>query len=114
MFTKTTKLARITAFTAAAGLLVSHAIPVLAQSSNYGLTNRPLRDIINDIIVWLLGISTGIAVLFMIIGGIYYITAAGDQNQMETAKKILKYAIIGIFVVGISYAIVKTIANIIG
>ena len=113
MFSKTAKLRRIVAFGTMSSLFILYAAPVLA-AGNFGLTNRPLRDIIGDVINWLLGISTGIAVLFMIIGGIYYITAAGDESQMETAKKILKYAIIGIFVVGISYAIVKTVANMIG
>lgn len=114
MINKNTKLARISIFLTAVNLLAFSAASALAQSNTYGLTARPVRDIINDVIVWFLGFATGLAVLFMIIGGVYYITSAGDQDRMQKAKKIFEYAIIGLFVIGISYSIVKAVAKMIG
>lgn len=74
---------------------------------------RLMRDIIIGLINWLLGISAGLAILFIIYGGIRYITAAGDESKIEYAKKIVTYAILGLFVIGISFVIVKTISGII-
>ncbi len=72
---------------------------------------RLMRDIIIGLINWLLGISAGLAVLFIIYGGIRYITAAGDEAKIGYAKKIVNYAILGLFIIGISFVIVKTIGG---
>jgi len=58
---------------------------------------------------WILGFATAICVFMIIIGGFYYIFSTGDQEQATTGKKILKYALMGIVVVGISYALIKII-----
>lgn len=115
MFVRKTSFSKTIIFLAAIGLLIACAAPVLAQvDTGTGLTTRPVKDIINSIINWLLGISAGLAVLFIILGGIYYVTAAGDDSKIETGKKMITYAVLGLFLVGISYAIVKAISDIIG
>ncbi len=79
----------------------------------YGLTNKPLKDIINGITEWLLGIAAGLTILYLVWGGIYYVTASGDENQVEDAKRIIKYALIGLFVIGISYSVVVALDKLI-
>lgn len=114
MLIRKTILFKTIIFLVAAGLLISFSAPALATTNSFGLTIRPMKDIINDVINWLLGVSAGLAVLFIIIGGIYYVTAAGDDSQIETGKKMITYAIFGLLVVGISYAIVKAVSGVIG
>lgn len=84
-----------------------------APAGTYGLTNKPLKDIINGITEWLLGIAAGLAILYLVWGGIYYVTASGDEGQIEDAKRIIKYALIGLFVIGISYSIVVALDKLI-
>lgn len=48
---------------------------------------------------WLLGIVGGLAVLFIVYGGFLYITSAGNKERIETAKKTLTYAILGLLLV---------------
>lgn len=50
-----------------------------------------------------------IAVVMVIYGGITYVTAAGEDEKINSAKKIIMYALIGIVIVLISFAIVNTI-----
>lgn len=50
-----------------------------------------------------------IAVIMIIYGGITYVTAAGNQEKIESAKKIILYAVIGIVIVLISFALVNTV-----
>ncbi len=50
-----------------------------------------------------------IAVVMIIYGGFLYVTAAGNQEKIESAKKIIMYAVIGIVVILLSFAIVNTI-----
>ena len=58
---------------------------------------------------WLLGFTLAISVLVLIWGGINYIFSSGDAQKAELSKKIIYYALIGVFVAGISYAIVNII-----
>lgn len=96
----------------------SISIPVLPAGATGGtgvggLTTASLSEIIGRMIDWLLSVAAGLAVLFMIIGGVYYVTAAGNDAQIETAKKMIAYSIIGLVFVIVSYSIVVTINSII-
>lgn len=67
--------------------------------------------LILGIINLLLGITGLLAVLFVIIGGLRYITAHGNEEQAEGAKKTLLHAVIGLVVVIMSFAIINVIAR---
>ena len=58
---------------------------------------------------WILGFVGMIAVLMLIWGGVVYLTSAGDESKAENGKKTLTYAIIGIVIAGLAYAIVNVI-----
>lgn len=72
-----------------------------------------IQDLVSSITNWILGIAAGLVILFLIIGGIYYISSAGDDKQIEEAKKIIKYAVIGLIIILISYSLVLALNNII-
>lgn len=50
-----------------------------------------------------------VAVLMLSIGGIRYIVSRGDQTQMEEAKKTITYAVIGLVVIILSWAIISNV-----
>jgi hypothetical protein len=75
-----------------------------------GSINGLIRTIIN----WLLGIAFGIAVLFLIIGGFWYITSAGNEETAEKGKNTAINAIIGIVIIILSYVIVNVVSNLVG
>ena len=62
---------------------------------------------------WILGFVAMIAVLMLIWGGINYLTSAGDEDKAKTGKKTISYAIIGLVIAGIAYAIVNVIITVI-
>ncbi len=62
---------------------------------------------------WLLWLTGLLSVLFIIWGGINYIFSSGDDQKAESAKKIIYYAMIGLFVAGLGYAFVKVITTVI-
>jgi hypothetical protein len=47
---------------------------------------------------WLLGLVGVIGVIGFAIAGILYLTAAGDETRMGTAKKAMTYSIIGVII----------------
>lgn len=62
-------------------------------------------EIIN-IILWIVGL---LAVLFVVIGGVRYITAHGNEEQAEDAKKTITQAVVGIIIVVLSFVIIRVI-----
>jgi len=45
----------------------------------------------------------------IIYGGFLYVSAAGNDEKIGKAKKIIMYAIVGIIVILLSFAIVNTV-----
>lgn len=84
---------------------------IINFDSPSGVNNTTV--LVSDVINWLLGIASAVAILFLVIGGIIYVTSTGDDQRVEQAKKVINYAIIGLIVVIISYALVFTLNNII-
>ncbi len=66
-----------------------------------------LKPIIVNILNAVIGISGLVAVVFVIIGGVGYMTSTGDPGKTEKAKKTILYAVIGMAVCVLSFAIVN-------
>ena len=80
----------------------SEAVITLTKIS--GVPTKPIEDVLDDIIKWILGFGLMIAVTFLVWGGISYVTSSGDSTKTENAKKIVKYSILGVLIIGFSYA----------
>lgn len=72
---------------------------------------KSLVDIVKSVLEFLLSITGIIAIIMMIIGGLMYLTAAGDEDRAETGKKIVTYSIIGIAVASAALVIVTQISG---
>lgn len=68
-----------------------------------------LQAFIRNIINILLFIIGSIAVIMVIIGGLRYVISGGDSSQTKSAKDTVLYAIIGLIVAAMSYALVNFI-----
>jgi hypothetical protein len=60
---------------------------------------------------WLLGLAGMLTVLFIILGGYRYMTAAGNPEGIKYGKKMLQWALIGFVVVMLSYSIVALVTR---
>ena len=80
--------------------------------ASVNLPTKKLSEILEDLIKWLLKIVILIAILMIIVSGAMYMISAGDQTKTDTAKKALTYAILGLLVVALAYAIVNTLVDI--
>ena len=72
-----------------------------------------VNQLIKTVINWALGITFAIAVLFLIIGGFWYITAGGNEEQADKGKKTIVNALIGVVVIVLSYVIVNVVTNLV-
>jgi len=69
------------------------------------------KKVIMNIVKWILGFTAALAILMIIFGGIMYIVSSGDSGRIDTAKNIVVYAIVGLVVVLLAYAIVASVSR---
>ncbi|MCK5413657.1 MAG: hypothetical protein KAI57_04795 [Candidatus Pacebacteria bacterium] len=82
------------------------AYPVFGASS-FSIGDKLVVDILNDLIGFILSIIGKIALLMLVVGGIYYIVSGSNPDGQLKAKKLITYAILGIILTLISFAIVE-------
>lgn len=58
-----------------------------------------------------LALAGTVAILFIIIGGYQYLTAAGNEEQAESGQKTLTHAVIGLVVIILSFMIIRVVSN---
>jgi hypothetical protein len=63
---------------------------------------------IANLLIFLVG---AVAVIMLIIGGLRYVISQGDSAQVKAAKDTLLYAVIGIVVAILAYAIVNFVSD---
>ncbi|MDO9231608.1 MAG: pilin [bacterium] len=114
---------------ATVGLAIALASPtflkqikeILNSNSNTGGTadnwvNKALtiKEIAINVLNFLLSIFGILAIIALVIGGGMYLTAYGDEKKIDSGKKIITYAIIGIVVALSALVVTRQIAGLIG
>jgi len=91
------------------GIAAAEEVPKITPSGAQNIT-----EVIDKVIDWALGIGGLIAVLVLVIGGIRYIVAAGNETQIKAAKNTIIYALIGLVIIILAWVIVRTIITQLG
>jgi len=118
MFIKNKKLAGILGFILVASptalVFAQGQIPVVQPPlGEQGPIQRPEEaiDLLRKVLVWLATIFWILAVIFIFWAALNYLTARGDQEKADKAKKMLWYAIIAIAIGLMAYAIPTFVEN---
>lgn len=77
--------------------------------SDVGMIDKTLtpEQIIVNIINFILKFGAALAVLFIIIGGVMYITAGGNDDKTKLARKYIFSAVIGLIILILAIVIVN-------
>jgi len=70
-----------------------------------------ITKLVGNIAKIALQLVSTVALLFLIVGGIQYITSAGNPDNTARAKQTLLYAILGLILAIASYAIIVFITS---
>ena len=81
--------------------------PTGFTATDVGLGDNDLLTTVNNIIKVLLGLLGILAVLLILWGGFIWMTAAGDTDKVEKAKKLIISGIIGLVIIFAAYAIAQ-------
>lgn len=76
-------------------------------------TDSTVGELVVRVITYVLPIVGAIALAMIIYGGVLLITSSGDPEKLTKAKQTLLWAIIGIIIVVLSYAIVVSLSQIV-
>jgi hypothetical protein len=75
---------------------------------------KSIPEVIDGITGWIMGIIALVATMFLVIGGLRYMSAGGDPAQVEQAKGNIKSALIGYALAFMSPVLLQVLQSIIG
>lgn len=93
------------------GCTGANCISTGAQQTQTGTSGVTLETQIKNVTNVLLFITGAVAVIFIVIGGMRYVTSNGDSNQVKAAKDTILYAVIGLVVAILAYALVDWVVD---
>jgi hypothetical protein len=84
----------------------------IPQPSNIKINN--IGTLLSAVVGILLILAGIMAFLFLILGGIQWITSGGDKAGMEAARNKITHAIVGLIIVGAAWAVMILVQNFLG
>lgn len=78
-------------------LFLAMALPLIASA--YVDPVVTVCTLLNKIKIIIAALGFGLAVIFLIVGGIQYMTSGGDDEKAKKARKMIVNAIIGIAII---------------
>lgn len=97
--------------------LMSAPMIVMAQFEAPGNTNLPeanILDIVRNFMQWLLIIVGILGVIGFAISGVLYLTAAGDEDRINSAKRAMIYSITGVIVALLGLVVINAAQRFLG
>lgn len=85
----------------------TNASSAICDSKDEGKTRDDAANRVKDVINTVLYVLGIIAVIMIVIGGFRYVMSSGDQTGVTNGKNTILYAVIGLIVAILSYAIVN-------
>jgi hypothetical protein len=78
------------------------------------LVAKTIPEVVDSLKLWIMGILAAVATLFLVIGGLRYMTAGGDPAQAEQAKGNLTSALLGYALAVLAPVILQVLQGILG
>jgi hypothetical protein len=82
------------------------------QPGNVNITDVGL--LVSAAVSALLILAALAAFIFLVLGGLQWITSGGDKAGMEAARNKITHAIVGLIIVAAAYAIMVLVSNFLG
>jgi hypothetical protein len=93
------------------------SVPAAAFADPSGpvyLAANDLPTVISNLQKWVMGLLFAVATLFLILGGVYRVTAGGDPAQVEKSNTQFKNALIGYALAVLAPVLLQVVKGIVG
>ena len=90
---------------------------ILAGSADGNISNCTTTNcvepeaLVEGLISWFIGIAGIVSAIFLVYGGITYITSSGDASKLQKAKNMILYSLIGLAIVILATIITAFVSN---
>jgi hypothetical protein len=99
-------------------LILLFLFPLVSFAQTINFTNplnyNSVQDLLTAIWGYLQGIFVTLSIIFIVIGAVLYITSAGNDRRMETAKGAILAALIGLAIAIAAPTFLREISTILG
>ena len=82
--------------------ITSRGIKIFETSAGFGY-------LASDILLVLTSVSASLAVIFIVVAGIKFVTSGGDPKKLGSASSTLTYAIIGLAVTILAFVVLRIV-----
>jgi hypothetical protein len=93
------------------------SVPAAAFADPSGpvyLAANDLPTVISKLQAWVMGILAALATLFLVLGGVYRVTAGGDPAQVEKSNTQFKNALIGYALAVLAPVLLEVVKSVVG
>lgn len=97
--------------------LASSAAPAFAQTFKFDASKVPFEDLgelLSQVLILLFAFAAILAFVFIVIGGIQWITAGGDKMAAQSARDRITAAVVGLVIVVAAFALTLIITTLLG
>ncbi|KKQ57643.1 MAG: hypothetical protein US74_C0002G0002 [Parcubacteria group bacterium GW2011_GWA2_38_13] len=102
----------ITSF-AGSGIISVQNVGLNVTANAAGLPSRSdITVIVGDVLAIVLGFLGTLFLVLVVIGGITWMTAAGNEDQVRKAKSMIMAAVLGLVVIFLSYTFARVLGSI--
>lgn len=84
---------------------------IAADICNTSESDTALQEAIMGILTFVISSVAIVAVIFVVIGAVGYMTASGDANKLKKAKDTILYALIGLVICAFAFMIVNFVVS---
>lgn len=89
-------------------LIANQAVALDINISN-PIATSDFSVLLTNFLKWLLSVAGSLALLMLIVGGVFYVTSSGNDQRVETAKKMITWTLLGLILILASYSIIIVI-----
>ncbi len=82
--------------------------------SETNMSGASVKQVLLTLSNWAITLVGILCVIVFIYAGFTYLTAQGENDKIQQAKKIMVYALVGVIVAALGLVIVKTVSGVIG
>lgn len=88
--------------------------PLISPGPGFVAPTTEVSKVTSTIVNLLFYVAAFLAIVYLIIGGVRWITSKGDKTAVEGARKQIVASIIGLVVVAAAFLILKVVFSILG
>ena len=77
-------------------------------------TNKKIESVVGNVIKAIIGALGAVAAIFIVYGGVQYMTSSGDASKAKKARDTILYACIGLVIAALAFAITNFAIDVIG